>query len=108
MIGWIHARDKNLRHFRDIYLKNGIDVISTIPTTVNVLLPQFGLSLVDDLQDVIRKEDMEDRPKIVSAFSVGGFLYGTLLHKARTEEAARRFVETTRLQVCVSLWHDRT
>mmetsp|Transcript_2375 Transcript_2375/g.4917 ORF Transcript_2375/g.4917 Transcript_2375/m.4917 type:complete len:294 (-) Transcript_2375:234-1115(-) len=103
MIGWIHAKDKNLRHFRDIYLDHGIDVVSTIPTTPNVLFPSLTVDLIKDLRQLVEREGHTDRPKVVSAFSVGGFVYGTLLHQSTTEPDAKAFVDTTKLQVLDSL-----
>eukprot|EP00051_Salpingoeca_urceolata_P007845 m.101068 g.101068 ORF g.101068 m.101068 type:complete len:393 (-) comp15436_c0_seq2:184-1362(-) len=93
MIGWLGAKDRHLRRYRDWYLNRHMDVLQLLTPADYVINTDKGRALTKHLVDVLYTGPHKTRPIVIHGFSVGGFLHalttGELLKHAGAAERIR-------------------
>lgn len=79
VIGWIGSTQRHIRHYLDLYLERGIDVLWFAVRPIHVLFPDLGkryaARIVHVLSHVLATHD---RPLLIHAFSGGGYFVGQI------------------------------
>jgi hypothetical protein len=98
--GWLGARERQLRVFREFYHDRGCDTLTFAAGPLEVLMPSRGEKLMRHvMHTVVESMKDGDRAVVFHGFSVAGYLYGLgLIEQHRTPKRWERFTRNVRLQ----------
>lgn len=78
LLGWMGSKHKQLRKYAELYTQRGYDVLTVTPRPQHVMVPSSTWHLVSA---VARSANTlaPDSPVVTQGFSVGGFLFASML-----------------------------
>jgi hypothetical protein len=96
LIGWMGSTSKQTSRYAKLYFEHGCDVVTVLPTPLDVLRPLSGRAKMSRLLDLLDDPKHNSRPLIVHAFSTGAYMFGNTLLEAkennRMESLKKRIV----------------
>ena len=78
---WLAAKSKHLHKYNNFYLEKGFDVLQIKVRPTQLMWPVIVQGLSQEMLDFIHDADRALQPLLIHGFSVGGYLYGEILHK---------------------------
>lgn len=86
IFSWLMAKKKHIMKFSDFYKQQGFDVLTVSITPFQLVWPVKGAQVVaEDLLKFLVQGDQHQRSLLIHGFSVGGYVYGELLVKMRSQ-----------------------
>ncbi|XP_077994570.1 uncharacterized protein LOC144448264 [Glandiceps talaboti] len=87
MFTWMSAKRRYINKYVDVYTSKGYDVLVVKMDPINLVWPSTGEAVAQQVLDYIEKRE---NSLIIHSFSVGGHIFGEMLHKM--EKKPERYV----------------
>eukprot|EP00128_Syssomonas_multiformis_P007022 Colp12_sorted_trinity150504_noHs@8292 len=85
LIGWMLSSPKHIQKYCELYHAKGVDTLFCNPGPKHVLFPSVAKGLAKNALDTLCLPDFKERSLIFHGFSVGGYLYATVVETMATQ-----------------------
>ncbi|XP_041110533.1 transmembrane protein 53-B-like isoform X3 [Polyodon spathula] len=104
LLPWLGSQPHTVDKYREIYFRQGFDVLTVESETSHFLWPRWGLDYGAQVLDLLQSDSFVSRPLLLHAFSIGGYTFAQMMvHMSNNTEQYKSVTDRIKGQIYDSL-----
>ncbi|MGH0151630.1 UNVERIFIED_CONTAM: hypothetical protein FKN15_048138 [Acipenser sinensis] len=79
LLPWLGSQPHAVDKYREIYFRQGFDVLTVESKTCHFLWPRWGLDYGAQVLELLQSDSFVSRPLLLHAFSIGGYTFAQMM-----------------------------
>ncbi|MBN3271343.1 TMM53 protein, partial [Polyodon spathula] len=104
LLPWLGSRPHAVDKYREIYFRQGFDVLTVESKTSHFLWPRWGLDYGAQVLELLQSDSFVSRPLLLHAFSIGGYIFSQMMvHISKNAQQYKSMTDRIKGQIYDSL-----
>ncbi|MGH0173506.1 UNVERIFIED_CONTAM: hypothetical protein FKN15_066113 [Acipenser sinensis] len=104
LLPWLGSRPHAVDKYREIYFRQGFDVLTVESKTSHFLWPRWGLDYGAQVLELLQSDSFVSRPLLLHAFSIGGYTFSQMMvHISKNAQQYKSVTDRIKGQIYDSL-----
>ncbi|MBN3271109.1 TMM53 protein, partial [Polyodon spathula] len=104
LLPWLGSQAHAVDKYREIYFRQGFDVLTVESKTSYFLWPRWGLDYGAQVLELLQSDSFVSRPLLLHAFSIGGYIFAQMMvHISNNAQQYKSMTDRIKGQIYDSL-----